>query len=116
MTIRKLFFLTMTVILSIVVCNCDKNNETLKELYIVYENGEIEECKYKGKTVYCAGQNTYDAGAVVYDKDGKTIGSCSYAWGNVDAICDKLTDCKVIYRVKNNIWGEPAVDKYGLEK
>ena len=119
-TINKLMLLTMTVILSVGFSSCDKNNveniKTLKELYKVYANGEIDECKYNGETVYCAGQNAYDAGSVIYDKDGKQIGSCNYAWGGVDPICSQLTGCKVIYRVKNNIWGEPAIDKYGLGK
>ena len=119
-SIRKLILLAMTVILSIGVYSCYKNStenkETLKKLYKVYKDGEIDECKYNGKIVYCAGLNAYDAGSIIYDKEGKQIGSCNYAWGDVDTICKKLTDCKVIYRVKNNIWGEPAVDEYGLGK
>ena len=119
-TISKLFLLTMTVLLSIGVLSCDKNNienkDTLKELYKVYKNGEIDECKYNGQTVYCAGLNAYDAGSVIYDKNGKQIGSCNYAWGNVEPICGQLKNCEVIYRVKDNIWGEPAVDKYRLGK
>lgn len=46
----------------------------------------------------------------------KEIGACNFAWGNVESICGQLTDCEVIYRVKDNIWGKPAVDKYGLGK
>jgi len=119
-TISRLIFLTMTVLLSIGVVSCDKNNienkETLKELYKVYKNGEIDECKYNGQTVYCAGLNAYDAGSVIYDKNGKQIGSCNYTLGNVEPICGQLKNCEVIYRVKDNIWGEPAVDKYRLGK
>ena len=121
-TINKIIFLTMTMMLSIGLSSCDKDNtenenkETLKELYKVYKNGEIDECKYNGEIVICAGINAYDAGSVIYDKNGKGIGSCNYAWGSVDEICNQLTDCEVIYRVENNIWGLPAVDKYGLGK
>jgi hypothetical protein len=118
--ISKLILLTMTVLLSIGILSCDKNNienkKTLRKLYKMYKNGEIDECKYNGQIVYCAGLNAYDAGSVIYDKDSKQIGSCNYAWGNVDTICAQLKNCKVIYRVKNNILGEPAVDKYGLGK
>ena len=114
---RGILFIAL---LSMGMFSCGKNNienkKTLKELYKVYEDGEISECKYNGQIVYCAGINAYDAGSVVYDKEGKQIGSCIYAWGNVDSICRQLTNCETIYRVKNSIWGGPAVDKYGLGK
>lgn len=110
----------MTVLLSIGIPSCKKDNfenkQTVKQLYNTYKNGEISECKHNGQTVYSAGLNAYDAGGAVYDKDGKQIGSCNFALGNVDSICGQLIDCEVIYRVKDNIWGQPAVDKYGLGK
>lgn len=110
----------LTMILSIGILSCNKNDfenkQTVKKLYKTYKNGEISKCKHNGKTVYSAGLNAYDAGEVVYDKDGDQIGACNFAWGNVDSICGQLTDCEVIYRVKDNIWGKPAVDKYGLGK
>lgn len=92
------------------------NGKTLEKLYKAYENGAISECKYNGQTVYSAALNVYDAGSRIYDKEGNAIGSCNYAWGNVDSICSQLMDCEVIYRVKDNIWGQPPVDKYGLGK
>ena len=115
---KKVVSITLVAIITMFFYSCEKDNNkaTLKKLYKMYKDGEIDECKYKGDIVYCAGLNAFDAGAVIYDKDGKQIGSCSYAWGPVDSICKQLTNCKVIYRVKNNIWGEPAVDKYGLGK
>lgn len=117
----KLFtLLTLTLLLSIVVLSCKKSNlenkHTVKKLYKTYKNGEISACKQNGQTVYKAGLSAYDAGEVIYNKDGKQIGSCNYAWGSVDPICTHLTDCEIIYRCKDNIWGQPAVDKYGLEK
>lgn len=35
--------------------------------------------------------------------------------GIPDTICAQLSGCKIIYCVENNIWGEPAVDVYGLQ-
>src|SRR5690625_2071687 len=117
----KIFtLLTMIFILSIGISSCKKDNfenkQTIKELYKTYKNGEISECKHDGQTVYSTGLNAYDAGGAVYNKNGKQIGTCNYAWGQPDPICGQLTECEVIYRVKDNIWGQPAVDKYGLEK
>lgn len=104
----------------IVILSCKKDNienkQTLDQLYRIYKSGEISECKFNGQTVYSAGLNAGDAGTVIYDKDGKQIGACNYAWGNVDTICNQLTTCEVIYRVNDNIWGQPAVDKYSLGK
>ncbi|MEN8139574.1 MAG: hypothetical protein ABFR62_14225 [Bacteroidota bacterium] len=91
-------------------------DETVLKLYTMFKNGEISECKHNGKTVYSAGLNAYDAGGSIFDNEGEVIGSCNYAWGNVDDICKELENCEVIYRVENNIWGLPAVDIYGLGK
>jgi hypothetical protein len=115
-----LTLLTLTIILSTTFSSCKKddleNKRTLKQLYKTYKNGEISECQYNGQTVYNAGLNAVDAGSVVYDNDGNEIGNCNYGWGNVDSLCGQLTDCEVIYRIKDNIWGQPAVDKYNLGK
>ncbi len=110
--------LTLTTLLILGVTSCKKddieNKGTLEQLYKTYKNGEISECKYNGQTVYSAGLNVYDSGSVIYDKDGKQIGTCNYAWEQADAICGQMTACETIYRIKDNIWGQPAVDKYGL--
>ena len=105
-------------VLAMISCEpaASDNMQTLKTLYKTYDNGEIAECIHEGKVVYCAGHNGYDAGSTVYDRDGNVIGTCSYAWGPVDTICGQLTECEVIYRVKDNIWGQPAVDKYNLKR
>ena len=108
----------LTLILTIGISSCKKNDfenkQTIKKLYKTYKNGQISECKHNGETVYSAGLNAADAGGVVFDKDGKQIGTCNFGWGQPDSICGQLTDCEIIYRVKNNIWGQPPVDKYGL--
>ena len=108
----------MAAIISFGFSGCKKeepvNRVTLEKLYTSYKDGIISECRYNGQVVYSAGINALDAGETVYDKDGKELGKCNYGWGNVDPICSQLTGCEVIYRVKDNIWGQPAVDKYGL--
>jgi hypothetical protein len=87
---------------------------TLKQLYVIYKNGEIDECRFNGHIVFLAALNAYDAGITIYDEDGNAIGVCNFPWGKVDSICWQLTDCEVIYLVKDNIWKLPAVDNYGL--
>ncbi len=117
---KILLVLTLTALLTLGLAGCNKddtdNRNTLKTLYKTYKNGSIDQCKYNGQTVFCAEQNVYDASSTVYDNNGKQIGTCNYAWGQLDEICGKLEDCETVYRVKDNIWGQPAVDKYGLGK
>ncbi len=88
--------------------------EVLKKLFKAYRNGQISECKLHDKLVYTATFSAADAPVHIYDSAGMKIGTCNYAWGRYDAICRELKNCEVIYRVKNNIWHMPAVDKYGL--
>ena len=110
----------LTLLLSVGISGCKKddsqNSQTINKLYRNFQNGEISECKHNGQLVYSAGINAYDAGGAIFDKDGKQIGTCNFAWGKPDSICGQLTDCEVVYRIKDNIWGQPAVDKYGLGK
>jgi hypothetical protein len=117
---NPLIVILFTLLFTLGIHSCKKDSNiyesTLTKLYKAYKNGEISECKYNGATVYGAGLNAYDAGVMLYDKEGRTIGNCNYAWGQPDAICSQITDCQTIYRVKDNIWGQPAVDKYGLGK
>ncbi len=91
-----------------------ENKAALQLLYDQYKDGEIEQCTYNGELVFIAGLNAPDAGSVIYNKDGFKIGSCNYGWGKPDSMCLELKDCIDIYRVQNNIWGKPFVDKYNL--
>lgn len=107
-----------TIIISAISCTKEKfpHERTINDLYKFYKNGEITECKYNENTVFCAGENAYDAGSTIYDISGKPIGKCDFAWNQVDKICKEVKDCEVIYRCENHISGEPAVNKYGLGK
>jgi len=114
---HTLLLLFLTITMAIFSCKKDvmERSQTVEYLYSMYKNGEISECKYNGDTVYISGIHAVDAGATIYSKFGQKIGDCNWAWGPVDSICYKLTDCEVIYREKseNDYWG-PAVDKYNL--
>ncbi len=88
--------------------------DTLRCLYEIYHDGEIDQCLLNNEIVFCAGWDAYDAPTIYYDIEGRFIGECDWAWGPVDPICSQTTDCKVIYRVKHNINGLPPVDKYHL--
>ena len=92
----------------------DDNLQTLRVLYERYKRGKIERCMLDGAVVYKAGLSAADAGSVIFNWDGVKIGSCNYGWGTPDSACHELQGCDAIYRVANNIWDEPAVDKYGL--
>lgn len=102
------------------ILGCKKKTEgidslaVLKQLHAVYENGEISKCEYEGQLVYGCGRNAYDAAALIYDTTGQQIAVCNYAWGPVDSICRKLTNCEVVYRCSNHISGQPPLNKYQL--
>jgi len=111
----KISYVTLMILgclLTLTSCKNDKlsNQKILRGLYTVYKNGKLSKCQHNGKTIYVGELNAYDAGSSVYDKDGSQIGSCKYALGRIDPICHELKDCEVIYRVEDNIWGQPAVD------
>ena len=115
----KMLFLTFLLSgLFVIPPGCKKATQapasTLDKLYALYSDGEISECNFDGVTVYHAGRNAYDAGSEIYNTSAELIGVCHFAWGQVDSICHQLDSCEVIYRVDNNIWGKPKVDKYGL--
>ena len=76
--------------------------------------GSINECMHNNNKVYVSELNIYDAGSSIYDRRGNQIGSCNYAFGPVDDLCTEVEDCISVYTIENNIWGRPAVDKYGL--
>ena len=90
--------------------------QVVKDLYATYQNGEISEARLDGQTVYVAGFNAADAGTASYNKNGETIGTCNYAYGQVDAICSHLQNEQVVYRCKKHITGKPYIDTYGLDK
>ncbi|RWU08233.1 hypothetical protein [Pedobacter chitinilyticus] len=117
---KRLFLQLVAVVLLLSCLSCSKdiveNKKTLDKLYEVYKNGQISICKYNGQTVYSAMQNVYDSPEVIYDKNGNPIGNCNYAWGQVDAMCKEVTNCKIIYMVKDNIWGQSATNVFKLGK
>lgn len=111
-----LVFITFLVTLS---SGCQKaniaNRRTLEDLYSRFENGSIDECIFINETVFVGGINAYDAPATIFNKDGEVIGNCNFALNQVDPICKQLTKCETIYRGKNSITGQPAVNKYKLK-
>ena len=115
---KKLAKLTMLVFLSLGFSSCQEhdfeNKAVLEKLYKWYKNGEICVCIYNNETVYSGGDLNIDGAGEIFDKDGNKIGSCNYFANLVDPICGKLTECFVIYRVKDNSMGLPAVDLLGL--
>lgn len=117
-TIGQLVVLLLLLFIGLFSCKQDVAiaKPGIHTIYLTFKNGSIDECKLKGQTVYVAGLNANDAGAIIFDVEGKEIGNCNWAWGKPDTICRQLTDCDVVYRCQNHISGEPFVDKYGLSK
>lgn len=74
-----------------------------------YRSGEVEQCLHESVTVYKCSRNAPDAGSEIYASNGDLMGRCYYSTRQVDPICERLTDCKTIYRVAKNIWGKPEV-------
>jgi|APDOM4702015191_1054821.scaffolds.fasta_scaffold34105_3 hypothetical protein len=115
------FIAAAIVMLSTATISCNNdgldpkpNYDVLKKLYTTYKDGEISIGKYNNEVVYVAGINAFDAGSVIYDKNGDKIGECNFAWGSVSPICGKITDQEVVYRCKNHITGMPPADRFGL--
>jgi hypothetical protein len=107
-------FLLASAIFLLLGCHKDvPNYKTLKEL--AKTAGMISECELNGQTVYDVSLNAYDAGSTIYNADGEILGTCNYAWGSPDPICAQLSGCKIIYCIEDNIWGQSAVDVYGLK-
>ncbi|HNI43700.1 MAG: hypothetical protein JNM36_19325 [Chitinophagales bacterium] len=120
-SVFEIWCLITVFVLHIGIIGCHKKQEadyhaTAKAIYESNKNSWIEFCTYKKQKVFCVQANAYDAGGVIYDCDKKQLGICSYAWQQVDEICHQLADCETIYIVEDNIWGEPAVDKWELAK
>ncbi|MCX7638598.1 MAG: hypothetical protein N2044_12200 [Cyclobacteriaceae bacterium] len=88
----------------------------LRVLYEKFKNGQLSECVLRGKPVFTATLNAYDATIHIYDSAGTLLGTCNYAWGKKANLCRELKNCEVVYRVKENIWRQPAVDKFGLAR
>lgn len=90
--------------------------EVVKKLFESYREGSISKCDYNGTPVYVCEQNAFDAGSVIYSETGEKLGECLPSTGMVPDICNQVFNCEPIWRVKGNIWGQPAVDVYGLDE
>jgi hypothetical protein len=114
--ITLIFFLAFVYIVFINSCkkNEVENMDTLKSLYKAYNYGEIDEGQLDGKIVFCGSINRWDSSVQIYSNEGVLLGVCSYQWGPVDPICNKLTNTKVIYRCKDHISGLPPIDIFNL--
>lgn len=116
---KRLFLQLATAVLFFSCLSCKKENtenrKILNKLYDEYKDGEISICKYNDETIYSAVHNAYHAGSSIFDKNGNLLGTCNYGWGlKADPICKQVTNCKIIYMVKDNIWGQPATNLFKL--
>ncbi len=77
----------------------------------LFTEGEISKCMLNGTAVYHCRLNANDAGSEIFDMEGEKMHVCNSAWGQTpDPECDQLTECDVLWRVKDNIWGLAPVD------
>lgn len=89
----------------------EAGDQVLTTLLETYRNGEILQCDLKGEKVYRCQKNVYDGGSRIFDENGEKICDCLYSTGIFPDECNLTFECKALYRVKGNIWGEPAVNK-----
>ena len=81
-----------------------------------FEQGEISKCMLNGSEVFHCRLNANDAGSEIFNTDAEKIHVCNAAWGQTpDPECEQLTDCEVLWRVKDNIWGLAPVDNLNGE-
>lgn len=105
------------------LCSCPQKESAvyrnkrnvLQDIYQKVKGGQIEVCIYGNDSVYTASINAYDAPTDIFDVNGAKLGTCNYAFNLVDSICMQLSNCSVIYRGKQHISGQKAVDVYRLE-
>ncbi len=119
--VRKYSVIAIALMGLLFTASCKKDEkktgaETLKALYQVYKHGEINECQYNGQIIYRCSPNVYAEGSVMYDQEFLMVGTCNYTSGAVDSKCDKLMQCKTIYRDSSFYSGWGFVDEYGLSK
>lgn len=98
-------------------CTKDEVNlDSLKKIYAIYKQGQISVCHHKSVLVYKAELSATDTGFQIFDQNGNQIGDCNTAWGQKpDYICDQITKCETIYRIKDDILGIPGINKYNLK-
>ncbi len=105
----------LSLITLVVLSACQKNTQDFNLLKkLSKEYAKITECELEGQTVYKGQLNAYDAPEMVYNTKGELLCICDWSWGSPETICFDILKCKVIYCKKDNIWGQPAVDTYGL--
>ncbi len=112
---QTLFFLFAGAVLTSASCRNGgimPGTKTPSVLVERFSNGEISLCTLDGNKVYHCRLNANDAGSEIYGIDTEKIATCNSAWGQKpDPVCSQLLDCKVLYRVENNIWGLEPINK-----
>ncbi|MTI32532.1 hypothetical protein [Xanthovirga aplysinae] len=93
----------------------DPKMKALRKLHHQFERGSIDLCLYNGDTIYAVQRDALGANVILYDVYGDKITTCDYGYEKVAIICNNLRKCETIYRIKNNVWKLPAVNKYNLQ-